>query len=255
MTGVQTCALPICSHAQVLGAWALWDRIRASFPDIEIEACAAGGGRIDAGFAARAHRFWASDNIDATSRVAIQRGFLQFMPPELMGAHVGASPAHATGRCQALDFRALVALPGHFGIELDPERMGQQEVERLTQWVALYKRLRDRLHRGTCWLGEGADGLVWQAHGAPSDFLLLVTRARPISLVREAPLRLPMLGDVPMVTVRLIESAIPKRLQAPALGAMRSPGLRFSGSWLAGNGLPLPHFGGEGAALFEVRAT
>lgn len=243
------------SHAQVLGAWALWDRIRASFPDIEIEACAAGGGRIDAGFAARAHRFWASDNIDATSRAAIQRGFLQFMPPELMGAHVGASPAHATGRSQALDFRALVALPGHFGIELNPERMGQQEVERLTHWVALYKRVRDRLHHGTCWLGEGADGLVWQAHGAPGDFLLLVTRPRPTSLAREAPLCLPMLGDVPQVMVRLIESAIPHRLQAPALGAMRSSGLRFSGSWLAGNGLPLPHLGGEGAALFEVRAA
>ena len=89
--------------------------------------CAGGGGRSDAGIMAYTHRFWASDNLDAVSRTAIQRGFLTFLPPEVMGSHIGASPAHATGRRQSLPFRAAIAMPGHFGIELDPRRLNAEE--------------------------------------------------------------------------------------------------------------------------------
>ena len=53
-----------------------------------------------------------------------------------MGAHVGASPAHATGRAQPLAFRAAVAQPGHFGIELDPRRMDEAERAELAEWIA-----------------------------------------------------------------------------------------------------------------------
>jgi alpha-galactosidase len=78
---------------------------------VEIESCAGGGGRIDAGVIAHTHRFWTSDCIDAISRVSIQRGFLQFMPPEVMGSHVGACPAHSTGRMQSMPFAAASPCP------------------------------------------------------------------------------------------------------------------------------------------------
>ena len=38
---------------QVLGAYRLFDAIRAGWPEVEIEACAGGGGRIDAGLLKR----------------------------------------------------------------------------------------------------------------------------------------------------------------------------------------------------------
>ena len=41
-----------------------------------------------------------------------------------------------------------------------------------------------------------------------------------------------------------------RRLDRTAL-----PGVVYAGSWLAGSGLHLPHFGGEGAALFEITAA
>lgn len=239
--------------AQVRGTWALWDRLRAAFPQVEMEACAAGGGRIDAGFAARADRFWTSDNIDAVSRTAIQRGFLHFMPPEMMGAHVGASPSHATGRTQSLDFRAIMALPGHFGIELAPDRLTADERERLAYWVARYKALRDWLHNGVTWLGEGSDGLQWQAHGAAQHFLLLVTRTQPSRNGREGPLRLPMLADAPHVVVRLLDQA--DRASGLGMDTMAGAEQSFPGRWLAAYGLPLPHLSGEGAALFEIVAS
>ena len=152
-------------HAQVLGAYALMARLRAAFPAVEIEACAGGGGRIDAGVIAHTHRFWTSDCIDAISRVGIQRGFLQFMPPEVMGSHVGACPAHSTGRMQSMPFRAGVALPGHFGVELDLRKLTEAETADLAATIARYKALRGRLHTGRVWQGEAGDSVVWQAHG------------------------------------------------------------------------------------------
>jgi alpha-galactosidase len=237
----------------VQGAWQLWDRLRAAFPDVEIEACAAGGGRIDAGFAVRAHRFWTSDNIDALSRVEIQRGFLQFMPPELMGAHVGASPAHATGRPQSLDFSAMIALPGHFGVECDPGKLTEQERARLTGWIDIYKTLREHFHRGRCWMGEGTDGVTWQAHGDDSALLVLASRTQPGVHAREGPLRLPMLRGDKAMRVRLLHFAgLAGDRQPPFIEAARTEGVILSSSWLSAHGLSLPQMGSPGAVLFSV---
>ena len=240
-------------HAQVTGTYALIDRIRAAHPAVEIEACAGGGGRIDAGIAARTHRFWTSDNLDAVSRVAIQRGFLAFMPPELMGAHVGASPAHATGRSQSLGFRASVALHGHFGVELDPGTLDPAGRAELANAIARYKALRARLHSGRVWQGEAADGLVWHAVGEPGDLILLVTRIAPASHRRPQPIRLPMLAGVPALTCHL---EMHDGAELPPLFArMRNGDATFACDWLAEAGLPVPPMRAEGVAIFRLRAA
>jgi alpha-galactosidase len=218
---------------QVEAAYALMARLRTAFPHVEIEACAGGGGRIDAGVIRHTHRFWTSDNIDAVSRVSIQRGFLQFMPPELMGSHVGASPAHATGRSQSMDFRAAVALPGHFGVELDVRKLDCGDQATLAGWIATYKAHRDRLHHGEVWQGEGDDGLLWQAHGDADAALLFVYRVAPQSH-RHAPiLRLPMLD-------------IDRRY--------RIDGAKYDGGWLVQNGLALPPMKAESFLMIDVKA-
>lgn len=247
---------PPGGHAQVAGAYALIDRIRAAHPQVEIEACAGGGGRIDAGIIRRTHRFWTSDNLDAVSRVAIQRGFLRFMPPELMGAHVGASPAHATGRSQSLAFRAAVALPGHLGVELDPARLGADEAAVLAAWIARYQALRDRLHGGPVWLGDGADGLRWQAHGPRDALLLFALRTDPPRDRRPQPLRLPMVAEAGDMRVRLLAETAPPRPGEPALlTELRGAGRVWPGDWLAAVGLPMPPLPAESAALFVIDAV
>lgn len=224
---------------QILGTYALLDRIRSAFPDVEIESCAGGGGRIDAGIATRIHRFWTSDNNDAVSRVAIQRGFLQFMPPELMGAHIGASPAHATGRRQSLDFRAMVAMPGHFGVEMDPRTLDPTERERMARWITRYKEWRVRLHTGQTWTGEAADSIMWQAQGCPADLMLFVSRLNPATQRYTPDLMLPMLDPARRYRV---EPLFPSGDE-----------VHFSGSWLISAGLPLPDLKAERGAVFRVR--
>ncbi len=222
-------------RAQVQGSYALLDRLRAAFPQVEIEACAGGGGRIDAAIAKRTHRFWTSDTTDAVSRVAIQRGYLQFMPPERMGAHIGSATAHTSGRTQSLDFRAAVALPGHLGVELDPRRLDPGERDRLAAWIARYKALRDRLHAGQVWTGDAGDGVLWQAQGTPDALVVFAYRLCPPSWRYPPPLCLPMLdrGARYAVTMDGVRTAV-------------------DGSWLADVGLPLPATASEAASIIEI---
>lgn len=247
---------PAGGVAQTQGALELFARVRAAHPMVEIEACAGGGGRSDAGMAPYVHRYWTSDNIDAVSRVDIQRGFLAFLPPEVMGSHIGASPAHATGRSQSLAFRAGVAMPGHYGVEMDPRTLDEAGRAELADWIAFHKQWRDLLHGGTVWQGRGADGLVWQAQGSPHDFLLFAIRTAPPLDRRPQPLRLPFLANAGPCAVRLLRVAGGEHGHAAAstaMGrAMQADGVTLAGDWLAAHGLPLPPAKAESVAIFHV---
>jgi alpha-galactosidase len=161
---------------QVLGTYALIDQLRAAYPDVEIEACAGGGGRVDAGIASRTHRFWPSDNLDPLSRHAIHKGFLTFLPPERMGSHVGASPAHSTGRLSDMAQRCSVALEGAFGVELDITHLSEADRSTLAASITLYKDIRGILHGGRVWRGQTQDGVSWQIRSTEDQLILFASQ-------------------------------------------------------------------------------
>ena len=252
-------------RAQVHAAYALFARIRAAHPEVEIESCSGGGGRIDFGVLRHTHRVWTSDCIDAMSRVDIQRGFLQFFPPEIMGAHVGSAKAHTTGRTQSMAFRAAVALPGHLGVELDARTLSEADSAELKAWIQMYKGLRDRMHHGRVWQGAIDDGIVWQAHGdvdaagVASDVLLLVYRTQPTNHRYTPRLPLPMLDTQ---THYRVQQLLPEGTVLPTGAHNTSPffdalnaadGVMLDGGWLRHAGLPLPRAQAETA--FIVRLT
>lgn len=252
-------------RAQVHAAYALFARIRAAHPEVEIESCSGGGGRIDFGVLRHTHRVWTSDCIDAMSRVDIQRGFLQFFPPEIMGAHVGSARAHTTGRTQSMAFRAAVALPGHLGVELDARVLSDADAAELKAWIQMYKDLRDRLHHGSVWQGRIDDGIVWQAHGdvdaadVATDVLLLVYRTQPTNHRYTPRLPLPMLDTQAHYRVKQVLPAgtvLPSGAHntAPFFDALNTAdGVVLDGGWLRHAGLPLPRAQAETA--FIVRLT
>jgi alpha-galactosidase len=267
-------------RAQVNAAYALMARLRAAHPSVEIESCSGGGGRIDFGVLRHTHRFWASDCIDALSRIDIQRGFLQFFPPEVMGAHVGTAPAHTTGRTQSMAFRGAVALSGHLGVELDVRQLGDAERAELKAWIGLYKQWRDRLHHGRVWQGGDArqqDGLVWQVHGdhegdghggaeggeaggqVGRDFLLLAYRPLPSQHRYAPPVRLPMLNPQARYRVREVRPdghvrPTGRHHTAPFFDAINTPdGLTVDGAWLVHSGLPMPRVHAETAFIVHLQ--
>lgn len=133
---------------QTQGFYRLLDALRAAHPEIEIESCASGGGRIDFGVLSRTHRVWPSDNNDAHERLRIMFAWSQFLPLEVLGSHVGPAPNPITGRRLAMDFRAKIALFGHMGVEADPGAMDAAERRVLAAHIALYKAWRGVLHHG-----------------------------------------------------------------------------------------------------------
>ncbi|MCM2292450.1 alpha-galactosidase [Allorhizobium sp. BGMRC 0089] len=178
--------------AQTRAVYALMDRIRAAHPSVEIESCASGGGRIDYGVLARTNRVWTSDCTDALERLEIQRGASVFVPPEILGSHVSASPNHQTGRRHSLSFRALVAMAYHLGVELNPLEIDEAERAELKTYIESYKRLRPLLHRpGANFRLEPRDGRY--AWGAASDDHIALFIAQGPQMVNEQPepLKLP----------------------------------------------------------------
>lgn len=121
--------------------------IQRACPTLEIESCSSGGARVDYGVLAHTGRVWASDSIDPVERARIQAGFLRLYPPEVMGAHVGHKAAHLTGRETSLHTRAIMALQGQYGFEIDARRLDTGERDALAHYTGLYKT-----HRS--WLSE-----------------------------------------------------------------------------------------------------
>ena len=118
------------------------DRIRAEWPDVTIQLCAAGGGRVNWGVLPWFDEFWTSDNTDALQRIYLQWGASYFFPAIAMGAHISDVPNKATQRTTSLKFRIDVAMSGRLGLELQPKDMDTVAREQCRRAISDYKRIR-----------------------------------------------------------------------------------------------------------------
>jgi alpha-galactosidase len=59
----------------VQGIYAIMRVLRAHHPQLDIEACAGGGGRADLGVLRYADQIWTNDNTHPDARLRIQEGF------------------------------------------------------------------------------------------------------------------------------------------------------------------------------------
>lgn len=130
------------------GFEAVCKRIRERYPDLTIQACAAGGGRVNWGVLPWFDEFWTSDNTDALQRVYIQWGTSYFFPALAMGAHISASPNHQTGRQIPLKYRIDVAMSGRLGMEIQPANMTEEEKTQCRKAIADYKTIRPVVQMG-----------------------------------------------------------------------------------------------------------
>lgn len=139
------------SHLYVdyqLGLIKTLKRIREKYPDLVIQCCASGGGRVNYGLMPYFDEFWTSDNTDAQQRLFIQWGTSMFFPPCAMAQHVSASPNHQTGRIIPLKFRFDVAMTGRLGMEMKPSDLNEKEREFAKNAFQTYKELRPLIQQG-----------------------------------------------------------------------------------------------------------
>ena len=135
-------------HRYVLGLYELLERLTTAFPDVLFEGCSGGGGRFDAGMLYYCPQIWCSDDTDAFERTKIQYGTSFFYPVSAIGSHVSAVPNHQTGRITPMETRAVTAMAGSFGYELDLNTLSDNEKEEVKEQIARFKENGPLIHNG-----------------------------------------------------------------------------------------------------------
>ena len=123
-------------------------RIRAKYPDVVIQLCASGGGRLNYGFMPYFQEMWTSDQTDAYHRILIQWGAMHFYPSNMLAAHVGSAYSKYTQRLIPIKFRFDVASMCRLGMEMVPAKLNEAEREYAKRAIAEYKTIRPVVQQG-----------------------------------------------------------------------------------------------------------
>ncbi|GAA5199993.1 alpha-galactosidase [Microbacterium jejuense] len=179
-------------HAQMVAVYGLMAALKRRHPSLEIESCSSGGARTDLGVLEVADRVWASDSNDPVERQDIQRWTGLLLPPELVGAHVGPTTSHSSGRTTALSYRMATSLMGSAGFEWDILSCDADETAAITRFAALYKELRPIVHTGTVVHPDLRDP-AWRVTGfvAEAAAVFIVATVASLEDARAERLRIP----------------------------------------------------------------
>ena len=142
-------------HVEAL--YAIIDGLREKRPQLQIESCQSGGGRVDLGILSRTDQVWTSDNTDALTRVQIQEGYSLAFPAIAMGCWVTHEKNHQTQRVLPLDLRFQVAMRGALGIGSDLSKLAESELADYAKWIEFYKTIRHIVAQGDCYRLQSLD--------------------------------------------------------------------------------------------------
>ncbi|WP_375424962.1 alpha-galactosidase [uncultured Friedmanniella sp.] len=160
-------------HAE--GYYEVLRMLRDEFPQVTVEACSGGGGRIDAAVLARTDVVWTSDETGPRDRLAIQHGFLSAYGPHVMSSWVTDLPSRRDLEPVSLEFRFVVAMAGVLGIGADLLAWGEDDRDRARQLVALYLDVRHTVHTGRVERhGDPRDPVYAVEYGGPEQTVVLV---------------------------------------------------------------------------------
>ena len=240
---------------QTKSLYRLFGELKERHPGLEIESCASGGARIDLGVIDLVDRFWTSDNNDALERQRMQRWTMQFIPPELLGTHIGSNPGHQTGRDLSLAFRAATALFGHAGLERDLTALSKSDLAALQKWIALYKNERYLLHSGDMVRIDYPDDshyLYGVVKSDKSEALFSYVQLQPIVTSHPPKLTFRGLKADAQYEVTVLDEAGEAKFMAISNPDWLRTGAKLSGSALLHVGLPAPILRPENALLIKL---
>lgn len=234
--------LPYPDSNQAEGFYSLLDQLRARHPDVEIESCSSGGGRIDFGVLSRTQRVWLSDSNDALERFWMQRNSALFLPAVVTGSHVGPRVCHTSGRELPIEFRAWVAASRHMGFEMDPRELTDHEQKILRDVTSWYKTNRHWMHNGTI-RRLITDDIAVQGElhlsRQKDQFVAFVAQVAPSSQSLPLPIRLSGLDAETRYRINLVNKDQRHGMnRAPV--ALTTAQLELSGSALMTTGVQLP---------------
>ena len=234
--------LPMPDATQTRGTYALIDQLRAAFPQVEIESCASGGGRIDFGILERTQRVWLSDSNDALERLRIQHDAALFLPAAVTGSHVGPRVCHTSGRTHDISFRAWVAAQRHMGFEMDPRELDAHETDALKEVTAWWKQNRHWMQSADILRLDSADPAVLAEQQLSRDkgrFVVFAGKAATSTQIAPRPLCLTQLDPDATYQLHLLNRDTAPHLSRGA-PLLKSRDMAVSGTYLMQHGITLP---------------
>lgn len=122
--------------------------LRQKHPNVEIESCSGGGGRVDLGILRYTDEVWPSDNTDPFDRLSIQNGFTYAYTPQVMMSWVTDSPHWMNNRSTSLAYRFLSSMQGSLGIGANIAKWTPEETALAKRLIAAYKQVQPTIVQG-----------------------------------------------------------------------------------------------------------
>ncbi len=135
-------------YRHVQGFYTIIEMLRMLHPEVEFEACASGGGRVDYGTMSRFDEFWTSDNTDPVDRLLIQEFYSLMYPIKYMRAWI-TDAVTDTRRRVPFWFKAHCAMCGSLGIGMNLFHADEMTKQELKTAVQQYKQIREIVQFGT----------------------------------------------------------------------------------------------------------
>jgi alpha-galactosidase len=122
--------------------------LRKRHPNVEIESCSGGGGRVDLGILRYVDEVWPSDNTDPFDRLSLQDGFTYAYTPQIMMAWVTDSPHWFNHRTTSLSYRMLSSMQGSLGIGADISKWTPEDAATAKRLIAAYHQVQPTIVQG-----------------------------------------------------------------------------------------------------------
>lgn len=227
-------------HDYTRGLYSAYARIREKYPNLEIQLCASGGGRVDYGALPYHNEFWTSDNTSAICRIFIQWGTSHFYPAKAMASHFSRSGVgNPLNVPFPASFRLHVALTGRFGFELTPAHLTAQERKVAEAGIKVAKEyIRDIVQFGDLYRLHSPyleDGYAALSYVAKDKTQALVFAYSLDTKYDKGPLALTLAGLDPNRRYRVEEVLAPEGRKP-----LDCSGKTYSGAALMKGGLTLP---------------
>lgn len=156
----------------VEAVYEIFDRIGKRYPDLQLENCASGGGRIDTGILSRFTTTWVSDWMKMPRTVKILNGMSLMLPPEYINRTFGAvSESYAggnRGNTETQLHAVIMAHPAISGITHSLAEANLELMRFIKKYIKIYKEFIRPFQRETrvyhhMPVIQGLDGTGWCA--------------------------------------------------------------------------------------------
>lgn len=165
----------------VQGFYGVIQKLRERHPDVEFEACAGGGGRVDYGTMRYFHEYWTSDNTDPLDRLFIQENYSYFYPIKYMRSWF-TEDYEMSHRKIPISFAMHMAMCGSLGIGVNLNHFSAEERKLIGEYVTEYKEIREIIQFGDVYrlqsLSKGDIQAIQYVYGKESVLFVFLDHER-----------------------------------------------------------------------------